>query len=152
MRLNAGFSLIEVLVSLVILSIGLLGVAALQLNGLRYTQGAYQSSQATVALSDLVDRMRTNPDLEAAKSIYTFNTEEDTVPTDPGCNEAGCNAQELARLDVRQWRRVALARLASGEATVELDGDVYTLTLTWHEATDPDGDSEVREAKTSVRL
>jgi len=55
-----GFSLIEALVSLVVLSIGLLGVAGLQLTSLRSNQGAALRSQATFLAYDIIDRMRAN--------------------------------------------------------------------------------------------
>ncbi|MDH3316869.1 MAG: type IV pilus modification protein PilV [Gammaproteobacteria bacterium] len=55
-----GFSLIEVLVALVILAVGVLGLAALQTTGLQFTHDAYIRSQATVVVYDLVERMRNN--------------------------------------------------------------------------------------------
>lgn len=55
-----GFTLIEVLVAVVILAIGLLGLAALQNSGLQGSQEAYLRSQATLLASDLSDRMRAN--------------------------------------------------------------------------------------------
>ena len=59
-RVARGFSLIEALVSLVVLSVGLLGVAGLQLTSLRSNQGAALRSQATFLAYDIVDRMRAN--------------------------------------------------------------------------------------------
>ena len=55
-----GFSLVEVLVALVLLSIGLLGLAGLQTRGVRDNHGAYLRTQATLCAKDLVDRMRAN--------------------------------------------------------------------------------------------
>jgi type IV pilus assembly protein PilV len=127
-----GFSLVEVLVSVVILSIGLLGVAALQLAGLQYSQGAYQQSQATVAVADLVDRMRANPDLDGASAVYTFNTTSDAVPDAQTCISTGCAAAGLARADVRQWRTEVLPKIGpAANANVQLSGNVYTVTVSW---------------------
>ena len=53
-----GTSLLEVLIAVVILSIGMLGLAGLQLTGLRVNQGAMQRSQASVLVYDILDRMR----------------------------------------------------------------------------------------------
>jgi type IV pilus assembly protein PilV len=55
-----GFTLIEVLVTMVILSVGLLGMAALQLTGIRNNQGSAMRTQATMLAYDIVDRMRAN--------------------------------------------------------------------------------------------
>lgn len=63
---QVGVGLIEVLVSLLVLSIGLLGLAALQAQSLRFTTDAYLRSQATVLASDIIDRIRANRDNVAA--------------------------------------------------------------------------------------
>lgn len=62
LRRESGVSLIEVLVAMMILSIGLLGIAALQAQGLRFNHDAYVRTQATNLAYDIVDRMRANPD------------------------------------------------------------------------------------------
>lgn len=61
-RRDSGFSLIEVLVAMLILAIGLLGLAALQAQGLRFNHDAYVRTQATHLAYDIIDRMRANPD------------------------------------------------------------------------------------------
>ena len=63
---HRGFTLIEALVALVVLSIGLLGVAALQLASLQANYGASQRTQATFLAQDIVDRMRANRDAAVA--------------------------------------------------------------------------------------
>lgn len=56
-----GFTLIEILVTVVLISVGLLGVAALQLTTLRGNQESHVRSQASVLAADILDRMRANP-------------------------------------------------------------------------------------------
>ncbi|MBL8268258.1 type IV pilus modification protein PilV [Steroidobacter sp.] len=56
-----GFTLVEILVTVVLISVGLLGVAALQLTTLRGNQEAYVRSQASILAADILDRMRANP-------------------------------------------------------------------------------------------
>lgn len=56
-----GFTLVEILVTLVLVSVGLLGVAALQLTTLRGNQESYVRSQASVLAADILDRIRANP-------------------------------------------------------------------------------------------
>ena len=55
-----GFTMVEVLVTLVILAVGLLGLAGLQATSLRNTESAYQRSQAAILAYDMLDRMRAN--------------------------------------------------------------------------------------------
>jgi len=60
MKKHKGFTLIEVLVSMIVLAIGLLGLAGLQMSSLRNNLSAYHRSQATQLAYDMADRMRTN--------------------------------------------------------------------------------------------
>lgn len=76
-----GTTLIEVLVALLVLAIGLLGAAALQLNALKYTDSSRTSSQASFIAYDMMDRIRANPDadyrlaaLAAAPAAGDLNT------------------------------------------------------------------------------
>src|SRR5687768_17421752 len=56
-----GFTLVEVLVTVVLISVGLLGLAALQLTTLRGNHDAYARSQASILAANILDCMRTNP-------------------------------------------------------------------------------------------
>jgi len=55
-----GFTLIEALVALIVLSIGLLGIAGMQISGLRANQSAASRTQASYLADDIADRMRAN--------------------------------------------------------------------------------------------
>ncbi len=67
-----GFSLVEVLVAVVLLSIGLLGLAKLQFWGVRHTGSAYFRTQATQIANEMVERMRANP-VGVAAGYYALN-------------------------------------------------------------------------------
>ena len=56
-----GISVIELLVAILLISIGLLGLLSLQLNSIHSSQGSYQRSQATLLAEDLIERIRANP-------------------------------------------------------------------------------------------
>ena len=66
-RLASGFSLLELLVTLVVLSIGLLGLGLMQTTGLGLTKTAYARTQAMMLASDIADRIRSN---EASAANY----------------------------------------------------------------------------------
>ncbi|PBP92608.1 type IV pilus modification protein PilV [Pseudomonas congelans] len=68
---QTGMTLIEVLVSVLILAIGLLGAAAIQLNALKYTDSATMSSQASFIAYDMMDRIRANVDGNASANGST---------------------------------------------------------------------------------
>ncbi len=115
-RRSRGVTLIEVLVSLLILSLGLLGVAGLQTSSLRGNQTAYFRSQATAAASDIIDRMRANPQ-GVANGQYNA-VDSASLPSDPNCIDTGCDATKLAAHDIIDWATNTLAPLPSGAGTV----------------------------------
>jgi type IV pilus assembly protein PilV len=63
--------LVEVLVTIIVMAVGILGVAGLQLAGMRSNHSAYLRTQATMAASDLIDRMRIDPAAFAGKHFDT---------------------------------------------------------------------------------
>jgi type IV pilus modification protein PilV len=87
-----GFSLFEVLIALVVLSVGLLGLASLQTNTLKFNQGAYLRTQATNLAYDMADRMRAN----RAAAIANAYDGVDYATTLPDCNPAGVSGTGVA--------------------------------------------------------
>ena len=107
----AGFTLLEVLVAVVVLSVGLLGLASLQVNGLRFNHSAYLRTQATLLAYELADRMRAN------RPGLTANNYDNPAPApavNPACRTfsaaGGCNPSQIALNDIAEWQ-LALARL-----------------------------------------
>jgi type IV pilus assembly protein PilV len=111
-RRDNGFTLIEVMVAVVIFSIGLLGVAGLQTSGLKTTHQSYQRTVAITAARDMADRMRAN--ITGVRSnAYNFST----APSDPGCVSAACTAANIANHDASQWYASLTASLPSPSAS-----------------------------------
>ncbi|NQD91987.1 type IV pilus modification protein PilV [Pseudomonas sp. CrR25] len=125
-----GFSLIEVLIALLVLAIGLLGMASLMLTSMKSNQSAYQRSQANWLAYDIAERMRLNRDLATSSGSYVI-TAATTMPEDPGCKASGCDAGDLARLDIREW--MEQLDQAGVNGTVVRNGNAYTITLSWQE-------------------
>jgi type IV pilus assembly protein PilV len=71
---QAGMTLVEVLVTLVLISVGLLGVAALHIASLKSNQEAYVRSQASVLAGDILDRMRANRTAAAQYAVALNGT------------------------------------------------------------------------------
>jgi type IV pilus assembly protein PilV len=102
---TSGFTLIEVLVSIVILSIGLLGIAKLMLFSSRSNDSAYLRSQATELAYEILDNMRANR-LEAVNGTYNTAkgaTATTTAPPGTICTVVQCNTTQLAAYDVYEW-------------------------------------------------
>lgn len=114
---NQGFSLTEVLVAVVVLSIGLLGIAGLQAASLRNNHSAYLRSVATILGYDMADRMRAN---SAGVSAGNYNSP--SAVAHANCSAAaGCTTAEMAQNDAYEWTQVVAEQLPSGSAAVCLD-------------------------------
>ncbi len=111
-----GFTLLEVLVAVFVLAIGLLGMAGLQVAGLRNNQSAYYRSQATQLAYDMADRMRANP---VGLNNGNYNNQ---VATNDDCAADACSAAQMAGYDLAQWSAELAAQLPSGIGVVCIDG------------------------------
>ena len=115
-HIQSGFSLIEVLVALLVLSLGLLGIAGLQMQGTRYVYDSHLSSVALIQAQDMADRMRANlPGVKDGNYSNINNT-----PADPGCigSAAGCTPTQLANFDAFVWNTDNAVLLPSGSGQV----------------------------------
>jgi type IV pilus assembly protein PilV len=117
-KTQRGTTLIETLVALVVLSVGLLGIAALQMTSLRNNRGAHLRSQAQVMAYDITDRMRANR-TDALANAYVIALT--ATPTGAG----------LVLTDLQQWKNTLAAALPGGDGAIERDGDMFRITIQW---------------------
>ncbi len=153
-RRTDGFTIVEVLISLLILSVGLMGLATLQVVGLQNTQGGAQRAQAAFLAYDITDRMRTNP---AAVTAGSYNLAAPVVNTalqgmggmgapnpapivmvDCFGAAANCTSAQMAAHDLGQWQTQLGAYLNNGTgaiATVDnITTTLVTVTIQWADA------------------
>jgi type IV pilus assembly protein PilV len=130
-RAQAGFTLTEALTSVLIMSVGLLGVAALQSRSLAGSFTAAARSQAVIATGDIAARIRANP-VDYAQ----------VPPADYACRAVHfahrhpareCSAMELAADDLADWRASVAATLPDGAGSVRRQGDHYLVDISWNE-------------------
>jgi type IV pilus assembly protein PilV len=101
-RAARGMTLIEVLIAIVIFAIGLLGIASLQVSGLRYTKASQARATAAIQAENLIDRMRANP-IGVNNGLY-FNLEQVADPSGlPPCAGADCTPEQIATYDWGWW-------------------------------------------------
>ena len=132
-----GFTLLEVLIALLILSIGLLGLAALQTISLRSNQMASMRTTSTTLVYDIIDRMRANPQ-GVSDGDYVINTVT-TPSSPPDCRTGACSTADLATFDLGEWKN-AIAKLPKGTGEItQVAGTppVNTITVRWNESRDP---------------
>lgn len=148
---NDGFTLIEVLIALVVMSIGLLGLLALQMRTLHASDDAYLTSVANIQAMDLEERMRAN-----RGALATYMTDIGNPSTIPSadCEKNTCVPADLANYDVSQWL-TATQHLFPGTPVVELTKsgtDLYKLVLTWQEPDHGDNSTSGRTFNYMFRL
>ena len=144
--MSRGFSLIEALVALAVLSLGLLGAAGLLLNALRDQALALKYTAATALVADMADRIRANPE---AREQYDTGSPRRAEPCD---DAAPCDRASLAARDLAAFEAGALALLPNQDARISITfapaigpatPDHYSIALRWRDARDPDATDEV---------
>lgn len=132
-RRQHGASLLEVLISVLILGIGMLGVAAMQATALRNSNSSLEQSQAVIQTYAILDAMRVNRE-QAINGAY--NAEFCDVPDAAG---------DLVAADQRRWMQALTGSLGTGSCgEVDCDGDDCTITVQWDDSRASDaGDSGV---------
>ena len=137
---QSGFTLLEVLITLLILAIGLLGLAGLQAIGLNQNLSAYHRSQATQAAYSIADRIRAN---QAASANYrTALMAPIAAAQKAACNTgAGCSAADMAENDLFEWNAALLNSLPNEVPAVDLgditlNGTIFTITINWDDNRD----------------
>jgi len=133
-RRQHGFSMIEVLVTLLIISLALLGTAGLQAYSMRLNQGGQLRTQAVVLGADLAERIEANK-VSAVAGGYVLANGNVANALSTACLDAPCPPAALAAFDLSQWQNAVAATLPQSSWTVaQTIGDnpsVYTITVSW---------------------
>lgn len=117
-----GFSMIELLVALVIISVGMLGVATLQLTSSRLVNESSYASQVNPMVFAIIESMHLN----ATNGLSAY---EGTSPsTAPACNRS----QAGTAVDIACFQADVINSLPAGEATISESAGVYTITVSWY--------------------
>lgn len=127
---QSGFSLVEVLIALVIMSVGMLGIAGLYVQSLQAGRTSMFRHQAVSLAGDVADRIRANP--SAAIAYAGLGANNSCVAANIDCDVAG-----MAANDIWIWDQQAVNSLPNGDVVVAFDGTVappiYTITVSWDE-------------------
>ncbi len=115
-----GFSLIEVLITLVIASLGLLGFAGLQLAALQNNRIALQRSFATLNAYDIIDSMRAN---RVQANASNYNQSYGATPV----------SGTIAGDDLIRWNTAIARDLALGQGSITVNGNIAEISIRWKE-------------------
>ncbi|HEX4023748.1 MAG TPA: type IV pilus modification protein PilV [Steroidobacteraceae bacterium] len=127
-----GFTLVEALIALVILSVGLLGVAKLVVSAVHADDSAYMRGQATQLAYEMLDQVRANKPaaLDGGYALAAAYSDCLTVP---------CTGDMLAQLDLYNWQGRLGQALPTGTGTVAVAADpngdqIATITVSWDDS------------------
>lgn len=140
---ECGFSLLEVMIALIVLSVGLLGIAGLQTFSLQFNHQSYERTQATVFISEIYDRIMANPTAARAGNYDSVSATDDSSSyTGYGnCNTTGCaSTAELATYDLFVWKTaIENSKMSQGTGAItranpaDATSLVYDITISWVE-------------------
>lgn len=140
-----GFSLLEMLIALLVLSVGLLGIAGLQTVSLRFNHQSYERTQATVLISEMFEKIAANPVAARAGVFDNILPSATSGSFAYGSCPASCTVTQLANYDLFRWKRSIEdpRKLAQGQGTIARIPDpapgaganahVYQITINWVE-------------------
>jgi len=122
-----GVGIVEVLVSVVIISVSLLGLSALINNSLQINQTAYTKTAAAILVYDIADRIRANPGQDYSVNL-TYTPPEQA---DKSCELNVCTPLQMRNYDVNQWLQFIQRNLTNGDASIRIAGNTAQVTIVW---------------------
>ncbi|UTW46477.1 type IV pilus modification protein PilV [bacterium SCSIO 12696] len=146
--------MIEVLISLFVLAIGLLGVLGMQAEGTKANQRGMFSTQAAFLAQSMADRIRVN-DAPTAASTSSGRYDGTDTGGDPGtpaysggtdCGSSACGSAALLAFDQSQWEQELETQIPSGQGAIDWDNatQTYTVSVIWQVRTGDDGGDDNR--------
>lgn len=148
---EAGFSLLEGLITMLLIAIAMLGAAQLQAYSMKVNQAGQFRSQAVILGMDLLERVEANNEGAIAGAYVA------TLPTAisaPGCNQNQCSAAQMATYDLYQFQEALRRQLPDTSATITFAGTgpyTYTVLVSWRErAARPKSSKTADDSKTEA--
>ena len=146
-RAQRGISLVEALVALLVLSVGMLGIAGLFVESVRGSRSALLRTQAVNLVSDLAERIRANATAREAYALETYGGSPAESGCAPTAEDAGnnCTPAELAQDDLARWIaavRANMPAMTNPQDAIDVryvapanpdDPERYTIRVSWRE-------------------
>ncbi len=143
MKKKKGFSLFEVLVALVILAIGMLGIARMLMIAHKTNSSSYMKQQSIQSAYDIIDRIRANRDAAISGGYTVSNLVSGGTPSAPNtpsanCDNTTCNSTQLASYDTWHWLTTNVTQLPNGCGAISTaasgNNTLVTVTVQWDDS------------------
>jgi len=147
-RKNHGFTLLEVMIALFVLSVGMLGSTAMILRGQTEATKTNAEAIAMQLSASMAEMMRSNITGVKAGNYNALNS----GAVDPGCASTGCTAAEIATYDSAMWGWMLGEYLPNGNGTISGTGEdsIFTITVNWTETQRTGTDTGVEIIKSHI--
>jgi type IV pilus assembly protein PilV len=156
-RHQTGVTMIEALVTLAIVSFGLLGAGGLMLRGITGTNVANMRSIATMQANEIIDRMRANTVGVRDGNFGSFDTYSAPGSCATTCETASCTAADMSTYDVCRWNQRNAALLPQGRGVIQQTRDApgqhtFDIAVCWNEDKDSDTNCSLADDASSGDL
>ncbi|KTC90717.1 type IV pilus modification protein PilV [Fluoribacter dumoffii] len=143
---QTGMSLIEVLIALVVMAVGMLGIAGMLILSNKANNSSYAKQQAVQCIYDIFDKIRANSQaaINGNYNISNINSSGSPVlPAAPGvlCNQSPCSSPQLAAYDTWYWLTYDVSRLPNGSGSITSSpapgtggNTIITVTVQWDDS------------------
>lgn len=129
-----GFTLLEILIALLVIAIGVLGHAKMQVKSMDIAQRAGFAQTANIALLDLAQRLRANQNAALANEFDFTNLTNGAAPASAECGTATCSRSQFAKYEVKDWYDDLNAQLPLPRFSLSTVGNLVTIILVWDAA------------------
>ena len=139
-RHQDGATLIEILVAVLVLSIGMLGMVSLQARAMQFNTSSLHQSQANTMAYNIIDLMRANSGDNGAVAFYLHGIGDAPNSTPISCigPAVTCTPRELAEYDLHTWLNELAILLPSGLGEISVDNSgassIYTITIQYDDS------------------
>ncbi len=152
---QTGFSLLEVIITVLIIAIGSLGMASFQLTALKYSSGSNTRTQAVLLASSMMDRIRANkPYAITDGAKYKINTFQSSSTSTNDCHQTVCTPVQIAEFDTSKWFENMSNLLPSGQGKIEFDTSTstpvettVTISIQWRQTVNNELNQDTAELK-----
>lgn len=141
-----GYTLLEVMIAIVVLSMGMMALGSIMVRSLRYSKESANRFVATQQLYEIADRMRAN---HKGVSAGNYDNRSGT-PSANDCRKDSCSYSDLADFDVNEWNVKNSRVLPLGEGEIIKDGDSFFVVVRWQERNITTSDAENPEVRMRI--
>jgi type IV pilus assembly protein PilV len=124
-RIQQGVTLIEAMIALLVISVGLLGIASLQITAMSQNASSLNHSQAVWMAYNMSDRIRAN-----SGQFNTYNGEDTASSTPRDCESLSCSAVDMVEADIADWKAM-VENLPNGRGIIGSNADGLLISVMW---------------------